>query len=85
MVGSMTRNWRWLWNSPANSHDSTQLECRGLGTPKAVRDLCLLAKENKPDLLFLIETKRSHLEMEWIPSGFCWKEWWACSNVEGGL
>ena len=40
--------------------------CRGLGNPKAVRDLCLLAKEKKPDFLFLIKTKRSHLEMEWI-------------------
>jgi exonuclease III len=31
--------------------------CRGLGNPRTVRDLCRLVKEKKPNLVFLIETK----------------------------
>jgi hypothetical protein len=31
--------------------------CRGLGNPRTVRDLCRLVKEKKPKLVFLIETK----------------------------
>ncbi|XP_042974710.1 uncharacterized protein LOC122306347 [Carya illinoinensis] len=31
--------------------------CRGLGNPRAVHDLCLLVREKKPNLVFLIETK----------------------------
>ena len=39
---------------------------QGLGNPWAVRDLCLLMKEKRPNLLFLIEIKRTNKEMEWI-------------------
>jgi hypothetical protein len=39
---------------------------RGLENPTAIRDLCLLAKDKKPNLLFFIETRRTNLEMEWI-------------------
>jgi len=31
--------------------------CRGLGNPRAVRSLCFLVKEKRPDLVFLMETK----------------------------
>ena len=40
--------------------------CRGLGNPMAVRDLCQLVKEKKPTLLFLIETKNFNNKMEGI-------------------
>jgi exonuclease III len=38
--------------------------CRGLGSPRAVRDLCQLAKENKAHILFLMETKCSKARVE---------------------
>lgn len=31
--------------------------CRGLGNPRSVRDLHLLVKEKRPNLLFLMEQK----------------------------
>jgi exonuclease III len=46
--------------------------CRGLGSPRAVRDLCQLAKENKARILFLMETKcsKARVEMVRIKLGF---------------
>jgi hypothetical protein len=40
--------------------------CRGLGNPRTVRDLCRMAKEKKPDVVFLIETKCRNAKMEKI-------------------
>jgi hypothetical protein len=40
--------------------------CRGLGNPKAIRDLCQLTKEKKPTILFLMETKCRRHKMEYI-------------------
>jgi exonuclease III len=40
--------------------------CRGLGNPRAIRDLCLLVKEKRPDILFLMETKCFQTKMERI-------------------
>jgi exonuclease III len=31
--------------------------CRGLGSPRTVKDLCQLVKEKKPNMVFLMETK----------------------------
>jgi exonuclease III len=46
--------------------------CQGLGSPQATRDLCQLAKENKPYILFLMETKcsKTRVEMVWVKLGF---------------
>jgi hypothetical protein len=40
--------------------------CRGLGNPWAVRELCHLVKTKKPTLLFLMETKSRKNKMEGI-------------------
>jgi hypothetical protein len=40
------------------------LNCRGLGSPCAVWDLCQIAKENKARILFLMETKCSRVCVE---------------------
>jgi hypothetical protein len=40
--------------------------CRGLGNPGAVRELCQLVKDKKPTLLFLMETKSRQPTMEGI-------------------
>ena len=46
--------------------------CRGLGNPTVVRDLCQLTKEKKPTILFLMETKcrRHKMEYLWVKMGF---------------
>jgi hypothetical protein len=46
--------------------------CRGLGTPRSVSDLCLMVKEKKPSFVFLIETisTKKCLEMIRIKMGF---------------
>jgi hypothetical protein len=38
--------------------------CRGLGNPGAVRELCQMVKKKKPTLLFLMETKSRQNKME---------------------
>jgi exonuclease III len=38
--------------------------CRGLGNPRAVRDLCQMVKEKRPDFLFLMETRSNKQRME---------------------
>lgn len=40
--------------------------CRGIGSPRKVRDLCLLVKENNPNILFLMETKCKKTKLELI-------------------
>jgi exonuclease III len=40
--------------------------CQGLGNPWTVQDLCLMVKEKKPDILFLMETKCRKERMEGI-------------------
>jgi hypothetical protein len=40
--------------------------CRGLGNPTAIRDLCQLTKEKKPTILFLMETKCHRNRMEYV-------------------
>ncbi|GLT53218.1 hypothetical protein SLA2020_265040 [Shorea laevis] len=49
--------WRWLLNSPASHHELISWNCRGLGNPRTVRDLCQMVKDKKPRFLFLMETK----------------------------
>jgi hypothetical protein len=46
--------------------------CRGLGNPWIVRDLCQMVKDKRPNYLFLMETKSSKIKMEWlrVPMGF---------------
>jgi hypothetical protein len=46
--------------------------CRGLGNPRTVRDLCHLVKTKQPSLLFLMETisERQKLERLWVQLGF---------------
>jgi exonuclease III len=38
--------------------------CRGLGNPRAIRSLCRLVREKKPNILFLMETKCRKEKME---------------------
>jgi exonuclease III len=40
--------------------------CQGLGNPWTVQDLCLMVREQKPDILFLMETKCRKEKMESI-------------------
>jgi exonuclease III len=40
--------------------------CRGLENPWTVRDLCLMVKEKRPALLFLIETKSRKNKLEGV-------------------
>jgi hypothetical protein len=40
--------------------------CRGIGNPQAVRDLCQLTKEKKPTILFLMKTKCHRNRMEYV-------------------
>jgi hypothetical protein len=40
--------------------------CRGLGNPRIVRDLCRMVKEKKPGMVFLMETKCRLNKMERI-------------------
>jgi exonuclease III len=38
--------------------------CRGLGNPRTVRDLCHMVKEKRPEVVFLMETKCRNAKME---------------------
>lgn len=38
--------------------------CRGLGSPEAIRSLRNLIRQNSPNIIFLCETKRWGVEME---------------------
>jgi ribonuclease HI len=40
--------------------------CRGLGNPRAVRDLCQMAKEKRPEVVFLMETRCRNTKIERI-------------------
>ena len=40
--------------------------CRGLGNLRTIRDLCLLIKEKRPSLVFLMETKLRSKKMDLI-------------------
>jgi hypothetical protein len=40
--------------------------CRGLGNPRAIRDLCHLVRKKKPNFLFLMETKSNSRRMEFL-------------------
>jgi exonuclease III len=40
--------------------------CQGLGNPWTVQDLCLMVKEKRPNILFLMETKCSRSKIEGI-------------------
>jgi exonuclease III len=40
--------------------------CQGLGNPWTVQDLCLMVKEKKPDILFLMETKCKKERLEGV-------------------
>jgi exonuclease III len=40
--------------------------CRGFGNPRAVRDLCLVAKEKRPEIVFLMETRCRNTKLESI-------------------
>ncbi|XP_042974797.1 uncharacterized protein LOC122306435 [Carya illinoinensis] len=42
--------------------------CRGLGNPRTVQDLCLIVKEKKPNIVFLMETKLISVKTEWLKS-----------------
>jgi exonuclease III len=40
--------------------------CRGLGNPRAVRDLRQLVREKKPKLVFIVETKMHHHRLDFL-------------------
>jgi hypothetical protein len=48
---------RRLFYSPAHNNDLLELELPGAWEPQTIRGLCLLVKNKKPDLVFLMETK----------------------------
>jgi exonuclease III len=61
--------------------------CRGLGNPRTVRELCHLVKYKKPSLVFLMETKLRKQKMEIIHSklGFTGLLMVDCVGRSGGL
>ena len=61
--------------------------CRGLGNPHTVRDLCRLVKVKKPSLVFLMETKLRSVRMESIKAilGFDCVFTVDCVGRSGGL
>jgi hypothetical protein len=38
--------------------------CRGLGNPQTIQELCRLVKEKKPEVVFLMETKLNNKKLE---------------------
>jgi exonuclease III len=46
--------------------------CRGLGNPQTVGELCRLVKDKRPAMIFLMETKlrKSRMELVRIKIGF---------------
>jgi exonuclease III len=61
--------------------------CRGLGNPWTVRDLCQMVKEKRPVMVFLMETKLRHNKMERVQ---CKLGFWnmlvvGCVGKSGGL
>lgn len=61
--------------------------CRGLGNPRRVRDLCRLVKEKKPKMVFLMETKlrAQRLEVMKYKVGFNCAFVVDCVGKGGGL
>jgi ribonuclease HI len=61
--------------------------CRGLGNPWAVRDLCRLVKDKKPDLVFLMETKLRRKKMEIVRNKLGFPNMFTveCIGRSGGL
>jgi exonuclease III len=61
--------------------------CRGLGNPWAVRDLCRLVKDKKPDLVFLMETKLRSKKMEIVRNKMGFSNMFVvdCIGRSGGL
>jgi hypothetical protein len=61
--------------------------CRGLGNLQAVRDLCRLVKDKKPNLVFLMETKLPSHRMEAIKFKIGYASNFVVDNVgrSGGL
>jgi exonuclease III len=60
--------------------------CRGLGNPWTIRDLCQLTKEKNPNLVFLMETKLRRKKMELIRCKLVLKTflWWIVLAKGGG-
>jgi exonuclease III len=61
--------------------------CRGLGNPTAVRELCRLCKVKKPNLVFLMETKLRQQKMEKIRIKIGFRNMFVvdCVGRSGGL
>jgi exonuclease III len=61
--------------------------CQGIGSPRAVRDICLIVKENKPNILFLMETKcrKEKLEVIRVKLGFAGLFVVDSVGISGGL
>lgn len=55
---------RWLLCNPAEPNESYNLECAGLGNPRAFRELWRLIAEKDPTLLFLSKTKKRRRRMQ---------------------
>jgi exonuclease III len=52
--------------APPNTMKILSWNYRGLENPRTVRDLCLMVKEKRPEVVFLIETKCRSAKMEQI-------------------
>ncbi|XP_059436330.1 uncharacterized protein LOC132169290 [Corylus avellana] len=61
--------------------------CRRLGNPETVRDLCHMVKEKKPLLVFLMETKMNAKKMEFVRIKLKFDNMFAVDSVgrSGGL
>jgi exonuclease III len=55
--------------------------CRGLGNPRAVRDLCQLVREKKPKLVFIVETKMHHHRLEFLKAKLGMKNLFGVDSV----
>ena len=61
--------------------------CRGLGNPQTVQDLCRMVKEKKLDMVFLMETKMRTKKMESVRDRVGFSSMFAvdCVGKSGGL
>lgn len=54
-------NWRRLLDNPANHYKNIKLKLQGFENPQTDQDLCLIVRDKKPTVLYLIETKLDFL------------------------
>ena len=55
-----------------------------MGDPQVVHEMARMVNKYNPQMLFLIETKRKSLEMEWLKSKWCFDNCLAVDSIGRG-